>query len=249
MPVRAYLKLRLLGVIDFYTARRIFGQAGEKLLLELFSTGAVHQQMKTSVYKLAMTGWLCWACSTPAPPVYSLDMKAADKSKATKAVKEPPPILAPSEVASAVSELRKMHLQVPIDGYDPERMKGSFYEQRGSERHEAVDMLAPRNTPVHAVCDGEIVKLFLSKPGGITIYQFDPAGKFVFYYAHLERYAEGLKEKQKVKHGDVIGYVGTSGNAPKNTPHLHLSVGVLTAAKQWWISSPIDPYAVFAKAR
>ena len=115
-------------------------------------------------------------------------------------------------------------LRLPIDGMNPELVKGGFYESRGSRRHEAVDILAPRHTPVHAVESGTIARLFFSKAGGITIYQFDRSGRLCYYYAHLERYADGLHEGDAVSQGEVIGYVGTTGNAPPNTPHLHFAV-------------------------
>jgi peptidoglycan LD-endopeptidase LytH len=135
---------------------------------------------------------------------------------------------------------------VPLDGADVESMRGGFDERRdGTRPHEAVDMLAPRNTPVHAVDNGTIAKLFSSKAGGLTIYQYDPTGRYCYYYAHLERYADGLKDGQAVSQGDVIGYVGTSGNAPANTPHLHFAVFELNADKHWWQGRPIDPYQVF----
>ena len=102
--------------------------------------------------------------------------------------------------------------------------------------------MAPRGTPVLAVDDGRIVKLFDSKPGGTTVYQFDPSEKFAYYYAHLDRYAAGLAEGQQVKRGDVIAYVGSSGNANPAAPHLHFSVFVLGAEKQWWKGTAIDPY-------
>ena len=126
-------------------------------------------------------------------------------------------------------------------------MKGGFAERRdaGGRPHEAVDILAPRNTPVHAVDDGTIAKLFVSRAGGITIYQFDPSGRFCYYYAHLDRYAPGLLEGQRVSRGDVIGYVGTSGNAPPNTPHLHFAVFELDADRRWWKGRAIDPYLIF----
>ena len=108
-----------------------------------------------------------------------------------------------------------------------------------------MDLLAPRNTPVHAVENGTIAKLFTSKAGGLTIYQFDPSGHFAYYYAHLERYADGLKDGQPVTQGQIIGYVGTSGNAPPNTPHLHFAVFELNADKHWWQGRAIDPYLVF----
>ena len=101
-----------------------------------------------------------------------------------------------------------------------------------------------RNTPVRAVESGRIARLFFSKAGGITIYQFDPTERFCYYYAHLERYAEGLREGQRVQKGQVIGYVGTSGNAPEDTPHLHFAIFRLTAEKHWWEGTPIDPYDI-----
>jgi len=135
---------------------------------------------------------------------------------------------------------------MPLDGEAVESLKGGFAETRGGNRpHEAVDMLAPRNTPIHAVESGTIAKLFTSKAGGLTIYQFDPTGHLCYYYAHLERYADGLKDGQAVSQGDVIGYVGTSGNAPPNTPHLHFAVFELNADKRWWQGRPLDPYLVF----
>jgi murein DD-endopeptidase MepM/ murein hydrolase activator NlpD len=127
-------------------------------------------------------------------------------------------------------------------------MKSGFTEHRageGGHTHEAVDILAPRNTAVRAVQDGVIAKLFFSKAGGNTIYQFDPAQQFCYYYAHLERYADGLRDGQRVSRGDVIGYVGTSGNAPPGTPHLHFAVYELTPEHRWWQGHPLDPYLVF----
>jgi murein DD-endopeptidase MepM/ murein hydrolase activator NlpD len=140
-------------------------------------------------------------------------------------------------------------LRVPIDGANVESWKGAFDERRdnGARGHEAVDILSPRNTPVHAVSDGTIVKIFESKAGGHTVYQFDDDGRLCYYYAHLERYADGLHEGQRIRQGDVIGYVGTSGNAPANTPHLHFAVFRLDDAKRWWKGTPLDPYEVFTK--
>jgi peptidoglycan LD-endopeptidase LytH len=136
-------------------------------------------------------------------------------------------------------------LRVPIDGVEVESFKGGFVERRGSRQHEAVDILSPRNTPILAVDNGTIAKLFDSKGGGHTIYQFDASGRIAYYYAHLEKYAEGLREGQIVKQGDVIGYVGTSGNAPPNTPHLHFAVLELDDTGRWWKGKALDPYLVF----
>jgi murein DD-endopeptidase MepM/ murein hydrolase activator NlpD len=134
---------------------------------------------------------------------------------------------------------------VPIDGAEGESFKGGFYERRRGRPHDAIDIVAPRGTPVHAVEDGTIAKLFYSKAGGNTIYQFDRDAHLCYYYAHLERYAEDLSEGQTVSQGQVLGYVGTSGNAPSNVPHLHFAVFVLDGNRHWWQGRAIDPYPLF----
>lgn len=136
-------------------------------------------------------------------------------------------------------------LRVPIDGTSIESFKGGFSERRGDRLHEAVDIMAPRGTPIHAVQDGTIAKLFFSQFGGITIYHFEDGGRLCFYYAHLQRYADGLHDGQHVSQGEVIGYVGTSGNAPPETPHLHFAIFELNADRKWWQGRPLDPYVVF----
>ena len=147
--------------------------------------------------------------------------------------------------ASNPDELEDRNLGMPVEGIAPEQLTRQFDQPRGgSRRHEAIDILAPRNTPVKAVENGRIARLFTSKAGGIAIYQFDPTERFCYYYAHLESYAPGLKEGDAVKKGQVIGYVGTSGNAPKETPHLHFAIFRLTAEKRWWEGTPIDPFDV-----
>ena len=158
------------------------------------------------------------------------------------------PAAAPTPAPIATTgDVPRGRIRVPIDGEDIETFKGGFAEKRdaGGRPHEAVDMLAPRNTPVHAVENGTIAKLFTSKAGGLTIDQFDPTGRLCYYYAHLERYADGLKDGQTVSQGDIIGYVGTTGNAPANTPHLHFAVFELNADRHWWQGRPLDPYQVF----
>ena len=151
----------------------------------------------------------------------------------------------PSLSADPFQVLRDRRLELPVKGATRADLRDTFDEQRGSERrHEAIDMLAPRHTPVVAVEDGTIARLFLSDAGGITVYQFDPTSTFCYYYAHLQGYVDGLKEGDRVKRGDVIGYVGTTGNAPKDTPHLHFAIFQLTDKKQWWQGTPIDPYKV-----
>jgi murein DD-endopeptidase MepM/ murein hydrolase activator NlpD len=134
-------------------------------------------------------------------------------------------------------------LQVPVEGMPLNKITDTYDQARGNERHhEALDIMAPKGTKVVAVADGKIAKLFTSKPGGLTVYQFDPTEKYAYYYAHLDRYADGLQEGAQVKRGDLIGYVGATGNADPNAPHLHFAVFELTPEKQWWKGTPVNPY-------
>jgi murein DD-endopeptidase MepM/ murein hydrolase activator NlpD len=156
-----------------------------------------------------------------------------------------PPHIPPTPSA-AVADLRTRPLALPLDNASRQDLRSSFDEQRGAQRsHEAIDILAPRHTPVRAVEDGCVVRLFVSKDGGNTIYQFDPSARYAYYYAHLEGYAEDLHDGTLVSRGQVIGYVGTSGNAPRDVPHLHFAIFVLTPERHWWQGTAIDPYEVW----
>ncbi len=134
-------------------------------------------------------------------------------------------------------------LAMPVDSVDRNSLRDTFAETRGGNRpHEALDIMAPRGTPVRAVRDGYIEKLFDSRNGGLTIYQFDPSATYAYYYAHLDGYAPDLHEKQPVKQGDLLGFVGTTGNAAPDAPHLHFAVFRLSPERQWWKGQPINPY-------
>ena len=146
----------------------------------------------------------------------------------------------------ALDDLRGRRLTIPVSGIGPGQLHQTFTDPRsgGARTHHAIDILAPRNTPVVAVEDGTIARLFMSKAGGITLYQYDPGRNYVYYYAHLERYADGLKEGAQISRGQLLGFVGTSGNAPPNTPHLHFAIYVTTDPKRWWEGAPLDPFLV-----
>jgi len=178
-------------------------------------------------------------------PVEEVRPSAIETPPAVTPPAEPPPSAMPSMSANAVEVLRDRVLDLPVKGARREDLRDTFDEQRGSSRrHEAIDMLAPTGTPIVAVEDGTIAKLFFSEAGGITVYQFDPTSTYVYYYAHLDAYADGLKEGDRVRRGDLLGYVGVTGNAPKDTPHLHFAIFEMTDKKQWWQGTPIDPYKV-----
>ena len=149
-------------------------------------------------------------------------------------------------LGSDLDHLRRRSLSIPVRGLDADELVSSFHDARGSSRrHEAIDILAPRGTEVVAVEDGKVAKLFTSDAGGLTVYQFDPSETFVYYYAHLDSYAPGLKEGMMLSKGDVIGTVGTTGNAPENTPHLHFAIMKLDPDKRWWGGTALDPYLVW----
>jgi murein DD-endopeptidase MepM/ murein hydrolase activator NlpD len=150
------------------------------------------------------------------------------------------------DVASDIEALERLDLLLPVDNVDAEDLLDTFDDRRGVARtHEAIDIMAARHTPVRAVADGTIAKLYLSEGGGgVTVYQFDPSRTYSFYYAHLDRYASGLREGQAVTRGQVIGYVGSTGNASEDAPHLHFAIYRLNAERQWWKGDPINPYLV-----
>jgi peptidoglycan LD-endopeptidase LytH len=152
-----------------------------------------------------------------------------------------------SEAVDSLAALIGRGLAVPVLGVQRKELHDSFAEPRGGgdRRHEAIDILAPRDTPVVAVEDGTIARLFVSHGGGgLTIYQFDADSVYAYSYAHLERFASGLVEGERVRRGQVIGYVGTSGNAPPDTPHLHFAVYRLTEGRNWWEGDPLNPYEI-----
>jgi murein DD-endopeptidase MepM/ murein hydrolase activator NlpD len=147
-------------------------------------------------------------------------------------------------VPPRVEEIDDRDLEIPVEGVDEDELYDSYSDARGTRVHEAIDIMAERGTPVRAVEDGTIKRLFTSKGGGLTIYQFDPSNTYCYYYAHLDAYAEPIREGMPVKRGDVIGYVGSTGNASKDAPHLHFAIFKLTSEKQWWKGEPINPYPI-----
>ncbi len=153
------------------------------------------------------------------------------------------PVFLAVGAASSVSDMTP-----PIGGLALGNIRDMFEEAHSGHRHEAIDILEPRGTPVHAVVSGTVRKLFLSQPGGKTIYQFDKMGVYCYYYAHLDRYAEGLREGMRVARGDVIGFVGSTGNADPRAPHLHFAIFMLGPERLWWRGKAINPYPALVAA-
>jgi peptidoglycan LD-endopeptidase LytH len=148
--------------------------------------------------------------------------------------------------AGDLETLAVRRLAFPVEGFDPSRLRDDFADHRGDRVHEAIDIPAPRGTPVLAVDDGIVRKLFVSGGGGNTVYQFDPTESYAYYYAHLDAYAPGLAEGQAIVKGQRIGTVGTSGNSPPNAPHLHFTIFKLGPDKRWWEGTPVNPFPLWA---
>lgn len=154
----------------------------------------------------------------------------------------------PGEIADSVpqsSDLATLaaELIIPVPGVQPSELRDTFNEPRGggSRKHEALDILAPRGTPVLSASAGRVLKLHNSKDGGLMVYAADASDRFVLMYGHLDHYADGLIDGAPLRQGQLIGYVGTTGDAPANTPHLHFAIAHPKDVKLWWTGDAIDP--------
>ena len=187
---------------------------------------------------LVLVGVLGGACAQVTWPhaAAALSQSVASSSQA------PLPYL---PAPAARSDVAYAKLRIPVQGVAPDQLQDTFTGARSQGRlHDAIDILAPAGTPVLAVADGTVEKLFDSTRGGLTVYQFEPLGKYCYYYAHLQRYADGLTEKQPIRRGQVIGYVGSTGNADPATPHLHFEIHRLGPERHWWQGEALNPYPV-----
>ncbi len=156
--------------------------------------------------------------------------------------------LAGREARSAAEVLRSRDLLIPVQGIAASQLRDTYNHARSGGRvHDAIDIHAPRGTPVLAVNDGVVIKLHSGARGGIALYQLDTDGRTRYYYAHLDRYAEGIWEGVPVKKGQVIGYVGDTGNAQPGDHHLHFSIAILSSASRWWGGTNVNPYDVFRR--
>jgi murein DD-endopeptidase MepM/ murein hydrolase activator NlpD len=180
----------------------------------------------------------------PAPPDVSPTPEAAASPTATTTTTPPPA----ASGAHATDSANAGELLIPVAGIRPEQLQDTYTQSRSEGRtHNAIDIMAARNTPVLAATDGQIIRLFQSERGGITIYQLGTDNRTVYYYAHLERYADGLTENRFARRGEIIGYVGDSGNAGRDNCHLHFSIWLVTDPKRFWDGENINPYPLLTK--
>ena len=236
------------------------------VLLVLLSQGCSREQQRTVVLDpstgmpaasvpsaIAPSGHSQPAPAQAAPPQPPPQQQAAIQPGAGTKEAEPAPIDAafPAQAPDGTDGdalLAARRPIIPVEGIAPGALQNNYDQVRGARRHEAIDIMAARGTRVFAVDDGKLVKLFTSVPGGITAYQFDPQGRLAYYYAHLDRYAQGLREGMQLKRGDLIGYVGSTGNASAEAPHLHFAVFRLGPEQQWWKGEPLNPYPALRAA-
>jgi uncharacterized membrane protein len=163
----------------------------------------------------------------------------------------PAPVPSGSEAATPEDLLLlQREIAMPLDGVDPAKLRSNFDERRGggTRRHEALDIMAARRTPVKAAVEGRLLKLFTSAAGGLMVYAADSSERFICMYAHLDGYAPGLREGAHLARGQVIGYVGSTGNASANSPHLHFAIARSADVKRWSKGNPIDPLTVLRAA-
>jgi murein DD-endopeptidase MepM/ murein hydrolase activator NlpD len=192
---------------------------------------------------------LAAACSRPVL-YYPTDGPAPTRAPKTAPTAAPAPApSAPVEVDSATAGLSDAdylwtrRLTVPVAGADMSKVDDSFSEPRDGDRvHRALDILAPRGTPILSADDGKILRMSTSSLGGITMYTVDPANRIVYYYAHMDHYNDAMTPGRAIVRGDTLGFVGTTGNAPKDTPHLHFQIMRWAPDGKYWNGEPIDPF-------
>lgn len=152
----------------------------------------------------------------------------------------------PAVGAADLEALKSEGLMIPVAGVAAKDLVDSFDDKRGSERHHnALDIMASRNTPVLAAVSGSVIKIHSSVPGGLTIYLSDPTSRFVMMYGHLDSFRPGIKDGDKVTRGEIIGFVGSTGNANPLAPHLHFQITRNDNMKEWWKGTPLNPFLVF----
>jgi murein DD-endopeptidase MepM/ murein hydrolase activator NlpD len=178
--------------------------------------------------------------------VAPFDEPPPDAAGATDVALGPPP--ADVIDRDPVAYLYALALRIPVAGLSRDELPPSNFDQaRGTRRHDAYDILAPRGTPVLAATGGRVATLHISEAGGNMVYTIDESGRFVLFYAHLDRYHSGIHDGMALERGDTVGYVGTTGNAPPDVPHLHFAIVLMDEDRRWWKGSPIDPQPILAR--
>jgi peptidoglycan LD-endopeptidase LytH len=170
--------------------------------------------------------------------------RATPEAPRTAAAPQAPsrPMALPEAPGSEAASGLPTALRMPVEGVRRESVPDTFDDRRGVRRHKALDIMAPRGTRVVAVADGEVARVYRHLLGGLSVYQYDATRRYSFYYAHLEGYAPGLREGMVLRRGDLVGFVGTTGNATPGAPHLHFAMLELGPDRKWWKGTPVNPH-------
>ena len=213
-------------------ATAVIASLGCKVVIEHASDSAANTSRSDTTIVLSSTP----TPATPRPESVSTMPHTSESAGAIADSVPHPPAQSDLDALSA-------ELIIPVPGVKASELRDTFHEPRGggTRIHEALDILAPRGTPVLSASAGRVLKLHNSKDGGLMVYAADASDHFVLLYAHLDHYADGLQDGLPLRQGQVIGYVGTTGNAPPNTPHLHFAIAHPTDVKLWWTGEAIDP--------
>ena len=177
------------------------------------------------------------------PPIVPDTLIALDNADSVQRDTSAPAIARQDELSALAATLT-----IPVAGVKSEELLDTFNEARGERRHEALDIPAPRGTPVLSATNGRLQRLFSSERGGLMVYASDSSERFILMYAHLDRYAEGMSDGVALRRGQVIGYVGTTGNAPPNLPHLHFAIARSKNVSRWWEGTPVDPLPLLQRS-
>ncbi|HLM68918.1 MAG TPA: M23 family metallopeptidase [Longimicrobium sp.] len=154
-----------------------------------------------------------------------------------------PAVIVPVDVPAPAAPRGGLGLLIPVQGVKGANLVDTYEQSRGQgRRHDAIDIMAARGTPVLAVADGTVMKLFQSERGGITLYELAPDRRTIYYYAHLDRYAPGIAEGQTLRRGQLLGYVGNTGDAGPGNYHLHFEVSTTSDPRKYWGGAPQNPY-------
>src|ERR1039458_8335027 len=206
--------------------------------------------MRTAVFALGFAAGMVflaailWSTGSLLPSQALAAPNAPEAVRFTQPVPMPPRAQ-PTDAAPAVHppapSAVSPALGMPLAGVDPHTLQSSFAQRRNGHAHEALDIMGPRGTGAPAPAQGAEFTLFTSKPGGLTVYQFDDSRSWCYYYAHLDHYAPGLKEGMLLRKGDVLGYVGSTGDASPDAPHLHFAVFEVGREKHWWEGTAVHP--------
>lgn len=180
------------------------------------------------------------------PSPSDVEPPAASPGTVRGGAASPPGLSAPAVTASDLIALRVHAPRIPVLGVKADDLVDSFDDIRGgTRRHEAIDIMAPRGTPVVSVDAGRVLKLHNSVAGGLSLYVADPTQRFIMLYAHLDSYRQGLTPGMDLRKGDVVGYVGSTGNASPAAPHLHFAIARSDNPKEWWKGTPLNPFLIW----